>query len=563
MRKIYAILSTFLLLSGISCTDFLAENSSVDVDKNKFMNNAKEAKIVLDGVYRSLVGEGLYSYNLSLVFDLTNDLSQCEGSATSNFREVPTNAFNKSNSQVAQTWRQLYEAIYNANDFMEGINAKKAGYSDTDKELAEIYIAEAKALRALFYFELVRWYGNVSLYLTTAEASKDVSLHTQAKPADVYAQIERDLKDAIEVLPWATESDRPFRMSKGSAYGLLTKVYATWAGYPVHDTSKWQEAANTAQTLITSGMHSLNPKYDQVWINTCNGKWEPNESLIEVSFYAATVTGNSALDPIGRIGKWNGVKATKEDASGGNAGNVKVVYTFIKKWQDQINADTLAQYPLDVRYGMSLADYVFAYDKDAEVVVKESLVSANPKPKQFQTWTPRKWSTEFVDRANILTNSDRSNINWYVLRYSDVLLLYAEALNELRGLGEASGMTAAYDAINQVRRRGHGQAVDAPCPGIDLDGLSYEDFQQAVRDERAYELCFEGHRRQDLIRWGIYYETIQEVAQKLDAWWEPDDKNPTPNYTARYYTVKGKHELFPIPQHDMDLMDNYKQNPKW
>ena len=105
---------------------------------------------------------------------------------------------------------------------------------------------------------------------------------------------------------------------------------------------------------------------------------------------------------------------------------------------------------------------------------------------------PRKWDTEeYVNSANYLIDANLSNINWYILRYADVLLLYAEALNEWK-----QGPTdEAYKAINMVRRRGFGLPVETDNSASDLSGLSYDEFQKAVRNERAYELAFEGHRR--------------------------------------------------------------------
>lgn len=559
MKKIIYILSALILLATTSCS--LDEQSYVDVDKNKFMNNAKEADLVLLGVYRNLVNEGLYAYNLSMVFDLTNDLAQCEGNSTANFREIPTNYFNKSNKQVEDTWRQLYAAIYMANDFIATLNTKKEAYTEEDREKAEIFIAEAKTLRALFYFELVRWYGNVTLVLTPEDADKKPEEFVQITPAQAYVQIEQDLTEAALVLPWATDANRPFRMSKGSAYGLLAKVYATWAGYPVHDQSKWTKAAETAAIVITSGKHELNPDFEEVWKNTCNSKWEPKESLIEVSFYAQAYTGNSNLDPMGRIGKWNGVQAKNGYEQGNNAGNVKVVYSFANKWQNQITADTTNDLPEDLRYGISIANYKFDIPTGGTKVEKifYSKDPMNPKTTELQNWTPRKWTTEYVEKANVIVSNDLSNINWYILRYADLLLIYAEALNETKG----GPTTEALEAINQVRRRGYGLPISTAAVGIDLPALDQDGFRQAIRDERAYELCFEGHRRQDLIRWGIYQQTIQTTNTWLQNWWVPTDKNPEANYPAYRYTIAGKHELFPIPQREMDLMPQFRQNPKW
>ena len=92
------------------------------------------------------------------------------------------------------------------------------------------------------------------------------------------------------------------------------------------------------------------------------------------------------------------------------------------------------------------------------------------------------------------------------------------------------------------------------------EGLDEKGFREAVRKERSYELSFEGHRRMDLVRWGIYYNTIQETAKELGYWWESAG---SPNYSVATYTVNGKHELFPIPQRDMDLCILFNQNPKW
>ena len=161
---------------------------------------------------------------------------------------------------------------------------------------------------------------------------------------------------------------------------------------------------------------------------------------------------------------------------------------------------------------------------------------------------------KYVEANNALLSTDYSNINWYILRYADVLLLYAEALNEWK----QGPTTEAYTALNMVRRRGFGKDVQTPNANVDRSGLDYKTFQQAVRDERAYELAYEGHRRQDLVRWGIYYETIQNTYYDMLDWC-----GQTPHYICFEFTQKGKHELLPIPQRDLDLMTSFKQNPGW
>lgn len=548
MKKIsyYIIASLMCVLPLSSCSDMLDEESSVEIDKNKYMNNASEAETVLLGVYRNMVTDAMYGYHLSFLFDITNDLAQCEGNTPNSFREIPTNAFTTSNANVQATWSTLYNAIYNANDFLETLDTKAGNYSDKDKRLATIYKAEARALRAMYYFELVRWYGNIVLMNNTKMSSQHPSTFVQADPVDVYKFIEADLIFAGENLPYAADdnerSSNKYRMSKGAALGLLAKVYATWAGAPIKDTSKWENAAKTAQILIESGKHKLLENYEQLWKNTCNGIWDAQESLIEVSFYSPTITGSGLEDPSGRIGKWNGVIADKiPGIRESNAGNVKVIYTFARDWEKKES---------DLRYNVSIADYKY------KGTVKTPYYNTTDKDERGkQLYTPGKWDTEkYLTQGNALINSDRSNINWYILRYADVLLIYAEALNEWK----QTPTTEAYDAVNMVRRRGFGLPIGSASTLADLpEGLSYTSFQEVIRKERAYELAFEGGRRQDLIRWNIYYEAIDQTDTNLRRWM------PNANFAAIDFTKKGKHELFPIPQRDKDLMTQSKQNPGW
>lgn len=556
MKKIIYYISILICSVTVSSCS-LDETDYTEIEVDTYMNDASEAETVLLGVYRNMVSDGMYALNLSMYFTLPNDLAKIEGSTTDGVRAIASNAYTSSQTDIATTWLCLYNAIYDANSFIENLSQKIDSYSDSDYQQAAIFMAEARSLRALFYFELVRWYGNIALITTTAQSNQDPSTFTQADPADVYAFIEEDLLYAIDNLPYASDddirSDNSFRFSKGAALGLLAKVYATWAGYPVQDTSKWEKAAQTAKVLVESGKHSLLDSYETLWENTCNGVWDSSESLIEVSFYASTVTGSSSNDPCGRIGKWNGVRASNITGVR-NAGNWYVIPTFLRDWKDRES---------DLRWSLSFADYRYngtqvaissngtiedALADDASDALKRSYINGI---------NPRKWDTElYVEDANYLANANYSNINWYILRYADVLLLYAEALNE----SNQGPTDEAYEAVNMVRRRGFGLSVSTTSSTADLtEGMTYEEFQQAIRDERAYELAFEGQRRQDLVRWGIYYESIQQTAQDLVDWYT----GGATYYICAEYTQKNKNELLPIPLHDLDLMSQFEQNPGW
>lgn len=567
MKRFFYIILIAASFSVVSCS--LDEVNYTEIMKDSYITDAEEAETVLLGVYRNMIVDGMYGYHLSLYFTLGTDEAKVEGNSLTNYRNVPNNAFTATEDEVQTAWQSLYKAIYNANDFIERLSLNYDSFSDKDKKLAAVYMAEARALRALFYFELVRWYGNVPLMLSTAQSNAHPSTFEQADPVEVYEFIEKELLYAAETLPYATDDNiRPnnsFRMSKGGALGLLTKVYATWAGYPLCDESKWEKAAKTAYILISSGRHGLLENFETLWENSGTGVWNPVESLIEVSFYSPTMTGNYYEDSSGRIGKWNGVSAPAEAVRSGRvAANWKVLPTFAYEWY--------ADYPNDKRWAVSCADYrytspagkssLWTYKENNEVKDGYFALAADPnaKPDYRRNYNnnmcPGKWDIEkYVPDENLVIDADKSNVNWYILRYADVLLLYAEAMNEWR-----KGPTAeAFAAVNAVRRRGYGYPVSTASSADLNNSIGYEEFRQAIRRERAHELAFEGHRHQDLVRWGIYYETIRKTFSDLAGWHDQSQEY----YKLASYTKKGKNELLPIPQRDLDLCPKFKQNPGW
>lgn len=594
----YLTILSMALLSVSACS--LDEKSFTEKSQDDYIKNTTEANSVLLGVYRTMTTDPMYGYYLSLYFTLTSDIAKVAGNTIDNYRNVPCNNYTSTEDEIEGSWQALYSAIYSANDFIERLSANVKEFPEAQQNLAAVYMAEARALRAMFYFELVRWYGNVVLITSTEQSRQAPTTFVQEKPETIFAYIEKELLYAIDNLPYANEdsyrSDNSFRFSKGAALGLLTKVYATWAGKQFNADGnfddKWELAAKTAKTLIHSGNHGLLEDFDQLWKNSAESIWDATESLIEVSFYSPTITGTAANDPSGRIGKWNGVSAAEGTlASGRCAGNWRVVPTFAEKWYNSFAKDMT-----DLRFDISLADHRYAINKETgkpetQALLMMKLVDEDGKevkdpvtgdvikvpgtiqiaidpPAQNEKYQaeyrkafnenlfPGKWDMGKYTSLSYVVDANKSNVNWYILRYADVLLLYAEALNEWQ-----KGPTAeAYAAVNMVRRRAYGEPLNQTSK-VDLaSGMGYSEFRQAVHDERAYELAFEGHRRQDLIRWGEFYDTIQNTYQGLAYWHEA-----APGYyRCAEFTVEGKNEFLPIPQRDIDLCSpSLKQNPNW
>lgn len=559
--KIKYILTAAVLGAGLVSCD-LDETLYTNFDATTFIKDVPTARNVLNGVYRGLSSNYLYGYYLSIIYDLPTDIAKVDGNSIVNNRDICVNAHTSSHAYVQNTWAQAYSVIYGANDFLEKTSAVK--FSESQKPVIDVYRAEARSIRALMYFELVRLFGGVTIIEDTRTSRNRASTFKRNTAVEVYEYVEKELLEAAEDLPWATadsiRTDNTCAFSKAGALGILARAYITWAGYPVRDESKYDRCAEVCRTIIESGQHGLLPDYETLWRNVCNGIWDPAESLLQISFFSPTISAQSGQNCSGYIGKWNGVhvetntsKLVRVDA------RYRALPTFIGSWKDPEN---------DLRWGLSAVNYSYKGTEKVPQCVyagKEIPFSLSMKfgaPSVYRDayknglYVAKYDLMKYVPEDNQLADGNYSNAHWYLLRYSDVLLMLAESLNE-----SAKGPSdEAYEAVNQVRRRGYGLPCDTPSADSDLPaGMSYLDFQKAVRDERAYELCFEGQRKQDLIRWGIYYETVMQTYQDLEEWRE----NFSGYYIAGKYTIKGRHELLPIPQRELDLMPLYTQNPGW
>ena len=185
MKKFKYYLCTLACAITVSSCS-LDETSYTEIEKGNYMKNAAEAENVLLGVYRDMVQDGIYGFHLSLYFTIPSDIAKVTGNSTDGLRLIPSNAYTSSQTEIATTWANLYSAIYDANDFIETLGQKIGTYDEGNYKKAAVYMAEARCLRAMYYFELVRWFGNVALITNTAQSRQHPSTFTQADPADVY-----------------------------------------------------------------------------------------------------------------------------------------------------------------------------------------------------------------------------------------------------------------------------------------------------------------------------------------------------------------------------------------
>lgn len=494
MKKIilFACLSTFAF--SLSNCSFLDESPTDRLVVNNFYTSQKDAQAAVDATYQQL--GSLYNRNMYLVCDLPTDIMKNGlGMPNTFLQDLEFLRHNSENTFIRDMWQNCYAGIMKANAAINNIPNITMSPS-----LQERFIGEAKFLRALYYFNLVRFFGDVPL-VTKLDNIND-ALGPRVSVDQVYDQIISDLTDAEYTLPLRSgySSSDEGRVTKGAAKILLGKVYLTRKDY--------QNAKNKlAEVVEHEGEfgYGLHQKYESNWDTE-------TEAGVEAVFYL-----EFKEPPFPSNGEM-GLAGPKYSAPGGNIG---------------IPGSNEADIPTQELYD--------AYDeRDTRRNLNTKFDFMNSKGEMIKTSIPL-YGKYWIDG---LDASNKCDINMHVIRYADALLMYAEALNEL---GES---VKAHQNLNRVRERAFGDISG------NLSGLSKEAFREAILQERYLEFPLEGHRWFDLVRTGTFIKRMKEHSAY-------EAKVAEKNKTDIANNIKDHMILMPIPQRELDLNPELVQNPGW
>ncbi|MBL7698242.1 MAG: RagB/SusD family nutrient uptake outer membrane protein [Chitinophagaceae bacterium] len=394
------------------------------------------------------------------------------------------------NNHGSDLWSAHYAAILNLNSAIRAMNAGNLGASATPEEL-DVLMGQAKFIRAFNYFMLVRMFGDIPLITETTENPTTAEI-VRSPIADVYALIVSDFTEAAAKLPrkWDAFPGRP---TSGAAKGLLAKTYLTMATYPMNDPSNYAKAADYAGQVIQEGDYSLVHNIEDVF--SVATKYGPEMMWSFNSNYADINTDPQIYRP-GLLEGWGDSRVQIE-------------------WEQAI----------------------------PETPRKNAYVLTELNGVKYPDWESDQ--TPFIKKFMYDSQDDYDNyssiMSMPIIRFADVLLIYAEAANKANGAPTQD----AVDAINLVIDRANGYAPIAEHPLL-TTAMSVEDFDEAVIEERNQELCFEYDRWFDLIR-------------KKDSNGESYLKLKTiPAFQPNY---SDDDLLFPIPDADIELNDKMTQNP--
>ena len=494
--KIYArlfILCTLLAAGILACKNLLEENPKDQVFVDNFFQTENDAVAAVNSVYGILNSTstpptfgGVYHSSYWVAVGLASDEMENRLAGATDLDQLATFTHRPENATMYDFWRNAYKGISNANFAIGGIPSVKM-----DATLKNRLLGEARYLRGMLYFDLVRMFGDIPLVLSLDE---DITPRRAAK-ADVYAQIISDLQFAMQNLPDSYPADNGLgRATKGAATGLLAKVYLTQG--------EWQKCVDQCNAVINSGKYGLYADFaDAFRIPNENGK----ETLFGVGFGTA---GNSIS--FWEVGQFN-VRLLPRKLSG------QIPGVNAQGWQVATQNLYDSYQPQDRRRDVTLLTTINNLDG--------TITTVEPHIQKY-------W-----DRISE-PNAGNTDHDFPYLRYSDVLLMKAEALNELNNGPNAE----AYDAVNQVRKRARfNGTVELPVLP-DLQGLSYQAFKDSLLLERRHEFVAEGQRWFDLVR----IKKLEELV--------PIAK---PGVQPQPY-----HYLFPVPQGEIDLNQNLlPQNP--
>ena len=567
MKKIFnKILVVTGLCAALSSCNFLEVEPQV-ICADTFYNTEKEVQYGLAGVYGVMSNEALYGNYYSLMYSNIDDLCYFNRDQGSNLLQFQRHT--AGTSQIYDIWVELYQGIRNANAFMEAV--VKTNFDKDGK-----YYNEARFLRAYYHFLLAQAWGDVPVR-KQAVTTHDAVMIAVTPQYDALTWVANEMEECIELAPESLE-DTPSRVAKTTIQGILARVYLFMAGESVKGGDKAQfltKAMNHADAVIESKLHQLNPDYSQIFKNMIMDQYDKQyrESMWEVDFLGDRSSAENWTN--GRIGDVIGLQST--GSSGFDTWNCNYSYGqydgSLKLWDlywrtDRTEDENELPTVTDKRQEWNLPPYNYAgNDKQppygSGLATGKSVVSIDKTPYVYDNVSTNqdplaapairncgKYRREVEYEGHKSAKLLYTTINYPILRYSDVLLMFAEASNELNGVTQE-----AYDCVKAVRDR-------AGIKTNEMASYDKDTFRELIRNERGRELCFESLRRYDLVRWGIFVEEMNKYVQwAADERWVKNTKALRAASMGSY--IKPMHVVLPIPSIELGVNDLLVQNPLW
>ena len=496
MKKINIYLLLIFSFSGIiGCSSFLDENPADRLVVGNFYTSEKDAQAAVDATYEQL--NDLYNRLMYMLGELpTDNMKNGLGMPNPFLQDLEFLRHNSQNTFVKNMWMYSYSGISRANTAINKIpEIEKITESKRNR-----FIGEARFLRGLYYFNLVRYFGDVPLILDLKTVDDAVIARTPK--AEVYTQIIDDLTFAEANLPLRSEypdSDEG-RVNQGAVKILLGKVYLTQGEFQKAKDKLAEVVEN--ESVYGFGLHE---NYKANWLRETEAGIE---AVLYLELKAPPFRNNGEMSLAGP-------KYSVPEPIGVAAMNEADIPT--KELYDQFDDN-------DTRKAANFRTE-FTHLTTGKIITSSIPISVK----------------YFVDG---METGDNCDVNMHIIRYADAILMYAEALNEV---GESA---KALEMLNRIRRRAYGDDSG------NFKAMSKDEFRATILKERRLEFPHEGHRWFDLVRTGTFIERMKEHSAYEASVAEANKTDIAKN-------MKDHMILMPIPQSEIDLNPNLEQNPGW
>jgi len=493
-KTISTILSSIALtgvLATASCKKYLDVENPSTISQDAVFESVSYTTSAIVGVYNKLMGDNGYGSRISLLYPMAADDFKTSGDFNPlDRRGLSGYGASPDNTELDAPFSQLYQGIERANICIKYIplSGLYTNGSEADKKIMRKLYGEALTLRAQFYYELIRNWGDLPAQFLPSADIPNLFLGKTDRDS-IYNVLLADLKTASDLVPWRSESGDPStRVTKAVVKGLRARIALARGGYSLRRSPQemirkddykefYKIAMDECADIIASKEHGLNPSYENLFRTIHNStRQDPNNEWI---FEAGAFGGNARTDS--KLGYSNGIRINGSSSYGVANGGVVGIPTYFYEF-DSVG---------DCRRDVTLA--WFEIDGTNNKVVTNFNDMRDGKYRKY--WT------------SINGTNQNLGINWPLLRYADVLLMYAEADNELGNGPSAKAITAYED----VRKR----AFTGFESRMGTTPTTKDGFFKAIVKERLLEFGGEGIRKYDLIRWNLLATVIDQTRANL------------------------------------------------
>ncbi len=478
------------LFSATSCKKFTQVEPVSNFSLEAAFSDPGNALLAVIGVYDEMSGESGFSLNLSMVFPYDSDEGYSSNSVTGTQGSIARYQAPLNNSGLSGSFRALYRGIEKANLAIEQIplmSQYNKGTVTEQRDLKRLY-GEVLTLRALYYFELIKNWGDVPAPMIPSYRQENLFIAASNRDS-TYDKIINDLNVAKDLLPWRRDVARNTRITKGASKALLARIALFRGGYslrangqmerPADFLNYYQIALTECQDLMANRtQHTLNPNYENIWRNVLSFVYDPSgEILLEMG----SAGNDGASDS--RQGHYNGPSLNSASRYGTGQASNRITPNYFYAFDS-----------VDVRRDVTITTYAVPTSSNNKIVRRLGELTTG----KYR----RDWRVPLLPGPTI-----NLSINWAIIRFSDVLLMYAEAVNEIN-----NGPTpAAISAFEEVRMRGFRGNLGR----MGVTPTTKTAFFDAIVNERFLEFGEEGIRKYDLLRWNLLATKIAEARVKI------------------------------------------------